>query len=96
MNRHEKNSTVEVQLLERECVVCQPKLAEKIEVIDVCEEILTDDCETDPLSVSWRKICNTRKAEVITDGISFQFVATEKTDISVADLGEYLEFFYLA
>ena len=96
MNCHEKNSTVEVQLLERECVVCQPKLAEKIEVIDVCEEILTDDCETDPLSVIWRKICNTRKAEVITDGISFQFVATEKTDISVADLGEYLEFFYLA
>ena len=56
MNCHERNSTVEVKLLERECVVCEPKLAETVEVIDVCEEILTDDCETDPLSQTWRKI----------------------------------------
>jgi len=86
MNCHEKNSSVEVELLERECVICQPKLAETIEVIEVCEEVLTDDCATDPLSKTWRKICNTGKSEIISDGISFQFVTTEKTDISVADL----------
>ena len=83
-----------VELRERECVVCQPELVETTEVIEVCEEILTDDCETDPLRRPWRKICNTRKSEIIRDGISFQFVTTEKTDISVADLGKYLEFFY--
>ena len=87
MNCHEKNTTVQVELLERECVICQPKLAETIEVIDVCEENLTDDCETDSLPKTWRKICNTRTPEVVVrDGFVIQ------SDISVADLGKYLEF----
>ena len=81
MNCHEKNTTVQVELLERECVICEPKLAETIEVIDVCEENLTDDCQTDTLPRTWRKICNTRSPVVVI-----------QSDISVADLGKYLEF----
>ena len=81
MNCHEKNTTVQVELLERECVICQPQLAETLEVIDVCEENLTDDCQTDTLPRTWRKICNTRSPGVVI-----------QSDISVADLGKYLEF----
>ena len=81
MNCHEKNTTVQVELLERECVICEPKLAETLEVLDVCEENLTDDCQTDTLARTWRKICNTRSPVVVI-----------QSDISVADLGKYLEF----
>ena len=81
MNCYEKNTTVQVELLERECVICQPRLAETVEVIDVCEESLTEDCQTDPLSKTWRKICNTRMP-VVRDGFIIQ------SDISVADLGK--------
>ena len=80
MNCHEKNTTVQVELLERECVICQPTLAETVEVVDVCEENITDDCETDTLTKTWRKICNTRMP-VVRDGFVIQ------SDISVADLG---------
>ena len=80
MNCYEKNTTVQVELLERECVICQPRLAETVEVVDVCEESLTEDCQTDPLTKTWRKICNTR-IPVVRDGFVIQ------SDISVADLG---------
>jgi len=62
---HDKNNTMQVELRERECVVCEPTLAEKVKVEEVCEDFLTNDCKTDPLSRTWKKFCNTEKSDSI-------------------------------
>jgi len=62
---HEKNNTMQVELRERECVVCEPTLAEKVKVEEVCEDILTNDCKTDPLNKTWKKFCSKEKSHSI-------------------------------
>jgi len=59
---HEKESTMLIQLTQRNCTLCEPSIAEKIELREKCEDKLTDECETDPLNNPWRKLCN-RKVE---------------------------------
>ena len=62
---HEKNNTMQVELRERECVVCEPTIAEKVKVEEVCKDILTNDCKTDPLDQTWRKFCSKEKSNSI-------------------------------
>jgi len=67
---HEKNNTMQVELRERECMVCEPTLAEKVKVEQVCEEILTNDCESDPLNRTWEKYCGKEETNLVK---KFQF-----------------------
>jgi len=76
---HEKNSTMVVELRERECTVCEPTLAEKVKVEEVCEEVLKDDCSTDPLNKTWKKFCE----EVDTTSISDNAEKFKFEDIEV-------------
>lgn len=86
MDCHEKNSSVMADLRQRECIVCQPSLADKVEVLDICDDILTHDCNNDPLSKPWKKVCNTDKSQFLSNGIIFKFDENRKNNISVQDL----------
>lgn len=67
---HEKNNTMQVELRERECMVCEPTLAEKVKVEEICEEIITNDCESDPLNKTWKKYCGEEETNLVQ---KFQF-----------------------
>jgi len=60
----EKNSSMLVELLERQCTICEPILEEKEEVEDECQEALTDECESEPLSKPWKKFCSDNHSEM--------------------------------
>ena len=68
-----KNSTVMVDLRERECTVCQPSLRERLEVLDVCDDVLTQDCQDDPLLRPWTKFCDTNISQILNTGLTFKF-----------------------
>ena len=86
MECHEKNSSVMADLRQRECTVCQPSLADKVEVLDICDDILTHDCNTDPLPRLWKKLCDTDKSQIFSNGIVFKFDENRDKNISVQDL----------
>jgi len=69
---HEKNNTMQLELRERECVVCEPTLAEKVKVEQVCEEIITNDCKTDPLRRTWQKFCGEEETNLV-ESTKFNF-----------------------
>ena len=70
----EKNSTVMVDLRQRECTVCQPSLEERLEVVDICDDVLTQDCQDDPLNPEpWTKFCDTNTSKVLNNGLTFNF-----------------------
>ena len=70
----EKNSTVMVDLRQRECTVCQPSLQEKLEVVDICDDVLTQDCQDDPLNPEpWTKFCDTDISKILNNGLTFEF-----------------------
>ena len=70
----EKNSTVMVDLRQRECTVCQPSLQEKMEVVDICDDVLTQDCQDDPLNPEpWNKFCDTDTSKILNNGLTFKF-----------------------
>ena len=69
---HEKNNTMQLELRERECVVCEPTLAEKVKVEEVCEEILTNDCKSDPLRRTWQKFCGEEETNLV-ESTKFNF-----------------------
>jgi len=70
---HEKNSTMVVELRERECTVCEPTLAERVKVEEVCEEVLKDDCHTDPLNKTWKKFCDADATATLISDDTKQF-----------------------
>ena len=39
--------------------MCQPELSETVELVEACEDVLTDDCQDDPLDQPWTKRCDT-------------------------------------
>jgi len=53
----DRETTTLVQLTTRECTLCEPTLGSKVEVEEICEEEIVDDCRTDPLTKKWRKLC---------------------------------------
>ncbi len=70
----EKNSTVMVDLRQRECTVCQPILEEKLEVVDICDDVLTQECQDDPLSPEpWTKYCDTDTSKILNNRLTFKF-----------------------
>ena len=70
----EKNSTVMVDLRQRECTVCQPSLEEKLEIVDICDDVLTQECQDDPLSPEpWTKHCDTDTSKILNNGLTFKF-----------------------
>jgi len=95
MECHEKNNTMEVELRERECVVCEPTLAEKVNVEEKCDQVYAKDCETDPLSRPWKKFCSEEGNNAPIESTRFQFDEVEEpralekpasTKFSVEDL----------
>ena len=75
---HEKNSTIQVELRKRECEVCEPTLAEKVKVEQDCQEVLTDDCNTDPLSRTWMKFCGEDEEAKYVETKKFKFEDIEE------------------
>merc|ERR1711892_1458226 len=74
MECHEKNSTMLVELRESECTVCEPTLAEKVKVEQVCQEVLTDDCNSDPLNRRWKRFCGVEEESNLADSkMQFKF-----------------------
>lgn len=80
----EKNSTVMVDLRQRECTVCQPSLEERFEVVDICDDVLTQDCQDDPLNPEpWTKFCDTNTSKVLNNGLTFNFEKSLPETIAV-------------
>ena len=80
----EKNSTVMVDLRQRECTVCQPSLEERLEVVDICDDVLTQDCQDDPLNPEpWTKFCDTNTSKVLNNGLTFKFEKSLPETIAV-------------
>merc|ERR1711892_705961 len=79
MECHEKNSTMLVELRESECTVCEPTLAENVKVEQVCQEVLTDDCNSDPLNRRWKKFCGVEEESNLVDSkMQFKFEDIEE------------------
>jgi len=81
----EKETSVMADLRRRECTVCQPTLSETVETLDICDDVLTDDCQDDPLLRPWSKFCDTDKSQVVNNGITFTFDESPRS-IPVQDL----------
>ena len=69
---HQRESQVIADLRKRECVVCHPTLSETIDMVNVCDDVLTDDCIDDPLARPWSKMCDT-KSDWSSNGVRFMF-----------------------
>ena len=70
----EKNSTVMVDLRQRECMVCRPSFEERVQVVDVCDDVTTQDCQDDPLKPEpWTKFCDTYISNIPNNGLTFKF-----------------------
>ena len=83
----EKNSTVMVDLRQRECTVCQPSLEERLEVVDICDDVLTQDCQDDPLNPEpWSKFCDTNTSKVLNNGLTFNFEKKSLPETIAVDL----------
>jgi len=53
----DRETTTLIQLTTRKCTLCEPTLGSKVEVEEICEEEVVDDCSSDPLKRKWRKLC---------------------------------------
>jgi len=51
------NKTLEVQLIDRVCTVCEPIVGEQVTMKEVCEDGTTRTCDDDPLAQLWKKFC---------------------------------------
>jgi hypothetical protein len=51
-----------VELKEKHCTMCEAVLVEREEVKKVCQEVLTDDCESEPFYKPWKKFCSSQDA----------------------------------
>jgi hypothetical protein len=39
------------------CTVCEPELTERVVFENNCKELVSKDCDNDPLNITWRKFC---------------------------------------
>lgn len=59
-----RNSTMLVELKEKHCTMCESVLAEREEVKNVCREVLTDDCDSEPFYRPWKKFCSDKQDDM--------------------------------
>ena len=83
----ETNETILVDLKEKQCAICKNKIRK------VCEEVLTDDCDSEPFDKPWKKFCSD-KPDDMNNFIESKQISDEDEQVRSQDISAKKAFLF--